>query len=557
MSNGLINLQTDLKSLRYGSDRPYITKDIDNPPSSNRTGMQIQKRLDDTSRIVQMLKDRPGIKFLANQALLQQVDVAGKLDKGNSLGSAALKVLKDTVIGTAKVALSTLAQVPVNGTGTHFVQGFRTNTYLQPVGGNTRSGFAQFFGAGGVEGAPYALRGEAIPGQSDSAFVDKQDPLGKVQNPKNGSSSVFSYAAPIRDNSTSFDFNWNEVPNISIPESLPSQYSSAIAKDGGVINVTKKEGTESTTEETTEKIEQSRTNKLTQTDALEFKKISGTEPNESGKKESYNPQLPRESTYLVQKQAVLSKNGNITKEVRVNLGDQGTKNVDGNYEEAKKLNYYWKKSTNGLEVDTVNSLDIRKTRADGEKEARDLAKLYFEIITPDETRFLYFRAFIDSFDDNYSGTWNGHKYAGRAESFYTYGGFDRDITLSFKIAPATRSELKPLYKKMVYLASVTAPTYGSAGLMRGTLAKMTVGSYLSETPGIITSVKYSLVDNTPWEIAMREPEDIEKDIQVLPMVIQCSISFKPIHNFTPQTGLYHYITNPAPDVSFFSEGDKL
>ena len=88
MANGLLNLQTDLKSLRYGSDKPYITKDVNDPPSSNQTGMQITKRIDDTSRIAQMLIDRPGLKYLGNEALLQQVNVGDKIRKTRSKGNS-------------------------------------------------------------------------------------------------------------------------------------------------------------------------------------------------------------------------------------------------------------------------------------------------------------------------------------------------------------------------------------------------------------------------------------------------------------------------------------
>ena len=104
----LIDLRTDLKSLRYGNDKPYVTKDINNPPTSNQTGMQINKRVDDLSRIAQMLVDRPGLKFIGNQALLQQTDTVEKLQKASSkglkaLGREALNIAKNTVIGTAKI----------------------------------------------------------------------------------------------------------------------------------------------------------------------------------------------------------------------------------------------------------------------------------------------------------------------------------------------------------------------------------------------------------------------------------------------------------------------
>jgi len=100
---------------------------------------------------------------------------------------------------------------------------------------------------------------------------------------------------------------------------------------------------------------------------------------------------------------------------------------------------------------------------------------------------------------------------------------------------------------MVYLASATAPTYGGQGFMRGTLARITIGSYFSQIPGVITSVKYNLIDDMPWEIAMQNPEaGTDDDVQELPMGLQCSVSFKAIHDFTPVTGLKYYMTNPNP-----------
>ena len=157
MANGLINLQTDLKSLRYGNDKPYITKNIGQAPGS-QIGLEVQARIDDTSRIAQMLIDKPGIKYLLHEAELQQVNVANKIkNRGNkTVAGAVLGQLGNTLVGTAKILGSTLAQIPVNGTGIHFLKGFRTDTYLQPTNGNQAYGFAQFFVAGGIEEAQYA-----------------------------------------------------------------------------------------------------------------------------------------------------------------------------------------------------------------------------------------------------------------------------------------------------------------------------------------------------------------------------------------------------------------
>jgi len=136
---------------------------------------------------------------------LQQVNVQSKLQKSKDKGKTAVGAILQqglaTVKQTAKILGSTVAQVPVNGTGTHFVYAFRTDTYLQPAGGNQRSAFAQFFGAGGIEGAQYALRGETVPGEHKTEFFADTR-----------SDSIYSYGADVRE-------GYNEVPDYKQPDS--------------------------------------------------------------------------------------------------------------------------------------------------------------------------------------------------------------------------------------------------------------------------------------------------------------------------------------------------
>lgn len=603
MANGLITLQTDLKSLRYGNDKPYITKNIGQAPGS-LIGMEVQSRIDDTSRIAQMLIDKPGIKYLLHEAELQQVNVANKIkNRGNkTIAGAVLGQLGNTLVGTAKILGSTLAQVPVNGTGLHFLKGFRTDTYLQPSNGNTASGFAQFFGAGGIEGAPLALQGKPIEGETESNFGTKVSPT----------------EFRVTRNS---DYDYNDLYNIPIPEG--SEGHKALAEAGKPITIPGPQY-----ETTAQPFELGRSNKIKEADEGELLGNNGNNGKQKytsdntytgtstpintsivlNKEQSAGVGVPGriyiggedvggastdrllkedsnlalikyadkrgikdlssfpsptgiDELYRVSSSQEIAKipsgsvqdfrqkfgdtysfdynNIKIKRETRVNLGDQGRKKAKG---------FYTSYSTkDDLAIDKLNALDISDSRIDGTDDARDLAKLYFEIITPDGSKFLHFRAFIDSIDDSYNADWQGSKYVGRAENFYTYGGFERDISLSFKIAAATRSEMKPLYRKMVLLASSTAPTYGGQGFMRGTVARITVGSYFSQIPGVITSVKFNLIDGMPWEIAMQNPErNIDDDVQELPMGLQCSVSFKAIHDFAPQTGLLHYFTNPKP-----------
>lgn len=664
MANGLIDLQTDLTSLKYstmplGSNSPYIIKSIENPPSSNQVSIEATKRIDDTSRIAQMLIDKPGIKYLLHEAELQQINAGQKIKKaqqgGKTLVGAVLQQIGKTVVSTVKIAGSTLAQIPVNGTGTHFIKGFRTDTYLQPKNGNQFSGFAQFFGAGGVEGAQYALRGEEVPGEHSTELLgrsskydydeyinapilkasdehkalaesgkpitipgpqyettaqpyelgrsnqikeaDKEELLannggdvGKTYNaqdtytgksPKDVIANALE-GTPIPAVPTTGDFYPRETT--ALPGKIGE--SQVINKDNPVyihpsISTNKYLGNsekgpvpdasffadgkiDTYTVDASKKNQESWGDVLQDTTAPEgtigrdrerdpevdsvprfLPHIIDEKFDETGPPPNYRP----EDTYLAYKRNIPTFNKNVTKESRVGLGDQGGR-IGGD----KLSNLYWTTSPEKLEIDSVNALDIGDTRQDATREARDFAKLYFEVITPDGSKFMHFRAFIDSIDDSYNANWEGHKYVGRAEDFYTYGGFSRDINISFKIVAATRSELKPLYKKMIYLASTTAPTYGSVGgFMRGTLARLTVGSYFDQIPGVITSVKYSLIDELPWELAMLQPEGLENGVQELPTGLQCSVSFKPIHDFAPQTGLQHYFTSNQKSQTFFDE----
>lgn len=503
MANGLINLQTDLKSLRYGSDKPFITKDINHPPTSNEIGLQASRRIDDTSRIAQMLVSKPGLKYLANEALLQQAHAGDQIRKaqsqGKSLVGAVIKQAASTLLGTAKIVGSTLAQVPVNGTGTHFLKGFNTNTYLQPSGPGNNSAFASFFGAGGVEGAPYALRGETVPG-------------------KVASSNFYSGDNVVTAALESLDLS--KTSNTYTPD---SDFNTAITPEGQASRILQ-----------TQSIQGSIPNTLSGTVA----------PTDST--EQFTNTSSDTDTYLSQERSYGTKNTNITKELRVRLGDQGARRG-----EDKKSNAYWTTSPSKDEIDKINAQSPHEGKLTGETDGRDLVKFRFHILTADgKETVLYFRAFIDSFADNYSGQWNPVKYLGRAEDFQVYSGFQRKISLSFKIAAATRSEMEPIYKKMIWLASATAPTYASEGqFMRGTITKITVGDYIYEQPGVLNSVNYAWNTEYPWEIAMTEPEGIGKDSmqQELPMVMDCSIDFTPIHTFTPTTGLQNYITTSKPE----------
>lgn len=196
--------------------------------------------------------------------------------------------------------------------------------------------------------------------------------------------------------------------------------------------------------------------------------------------------------------------------------------------------------------DPTNTVGILKDTSELQE---DIIPFYFKVLGKDEDNILQFRAFLDSFSDSYSGMWNKTQFLGRPEQFKTYSGFERSISFSFKIAAQTRHELKPLYRKLNYLASTTAPSFSEDGLfMRGTLVKINIGDYLSEQLCNIASVSINWQQDYQWETKQNISD--ETDVQILPHVLDVSITAEAIHEFVPQTGGMPYFTNTQTDPIF-------
>ena len=186
-------------------------------------------------------------------------------------------------------------------------------------------------------------------------------------------------------------------------------------------------------------------------------------------------------------------------------------------------------------VDRINLLGVGET----DNSIRDLIKFGFGIIsndTPSNIKFLQFRAYLTNFTDNFNPSWDSVKYVGRGEEFYNYTGFSRNISFNLSFAALTRQELIPLYNKINYLASLTAPDYTNNGYIRGNIVKLTIGDYIDNQPGIIDSLSYNIEDNTMWEINLEE----DKNIGQFPHVLRAQIGMKLIHNGLPKKG-YNFI----------------
>ena len=94
--------------------------------------------------------------------------------------------------------------------------------------------------------------------------------------------------------------------------------------------------------------------------------------------------------------------------------------------------------------------------------------------------------------------------------------------------------MMPLYRKLNFLVSNTAPDYGDNGRMRTPYIRLTVGSWINRIPGVISSVNLKWQKDYPWELNMDGPEERGKQhMLVLPHVLDVTINYLPIHTFTP------------------------
>jgi hypothetical protein len=227
------------------------------------------------------------------------------------------------------------------------------------------------------------------------------------------------------------------------------------------------------------------------------------------------------------------------REALATSSDTGSLSSNSVWSTVDKVNYqklYVQKDGESLIINNISA------KAD-DNTGRDLVTFYFSVIDNDDptnATYVHFRAFIGNVRDNYDAEYNTTKYIGRGEKFYNYSGFDRQITIDFKVAPQTALEMRPLHQKLNYLASLTAPDYstGKGNFMRSNVTKLWLGEYFYGIPGFIKNVSYDITEDSTWEINFDQPEGGvaggKGNLLTGPRLWTVSITFVPIHNFAPR-----------------------
>lgn len=537
----LIDFKTDLKSLRYGSDKPnggsssqpYIQSPIPDSFNSNlsneaaamfnsyyetnRTSLDFPIRGGrlievggniystpsndiDRIRIQNFLKDSPrGTTFIQKQKGLQltnpNTQVPNTIQNVGGLFNVDNQVLP--VTRTYNPA-NTIAQVAAQGTGAHFNRhGTSPTLYESP---QTTYG--------------YIVANNNTPSQNRLTILaylklrDVGNTQFKVDDILNGGLSLQSV------NSLGIAVAQNQILN----------YQGGPGSNYGIGSTIIRRATSTVPA------------KVYSQAAFTYEQIAdqdtraGNDPNKVAIQD-FRTQL--DSSVVAQ-----SDYFNYSMERRLNIGNPGE-------------NSYPKVVYNSIippAVDKLNALDYFYYDAKkntpwqaGGEDTGDIIKFAFECMSnddPDNAIALVFRAFLDgAIQDTNTAEFSSFKYLGRGETFKTYQGFTRDVSFAFKILVQSRSEMRPLYRKLNHLISQVYPDYSPvSNFMRGNVVRLTIGDYLYRVPGFLNNVNVTLNTDVGWEIALNEYDD--SDVAQAPFVVNISCGFSPILDILPRRENY-------------------
>lgn len=498
---------TRLRDLKYESGyTPLDFQELPTPEGQGHSVNQINARTTDLVRIGRLLTSPAGLRFGANQALLAQGDLTA-LANGAPIGNVKERIVS-TLKGVGEGAVSVLAQVPVNGTGVHFINS-AAPTYLVPETQGGGTAFGNFLrdalgpGANGVEGAPIVLGGGIVPDRGiPTQLTDGEAAL----NPKLGEAieGLPDGTAGLLE-ATGLG-NFSDIEELS--NGLATVEKGQIQQIGRELNLNPTtEGVAGTDdnskfidgEAVSREIKSRRLYRNAEGDIVEGELTTTPELNGIHN----NPFGPDDDSY---RKSTESRN----LFARIGTVDSGAE---------------------GTKVDVVNEQMPESDYLADFADENQIIPFIFQPYSVGYQQTLYFRAYLDSFNDNFTGNWGETQYIGRGDKYYTYQGFDRDVNFSFKVAASSKAELEPLYRKLNYLAGSTAPTYQDGLFMRGTLVQLTIGDYLKGQHGYISTVGLSWQVNYPWEIGRDEDGNLEAGTIRVPHVLDVDIAFKPIHDF--------------------------
>jgi hypothetical protein len=184
---------------------------------------------------------------------------------------------------------------------------------------------------------------------------------------------------------------------------------------------------------------------------------------------------------------------------------------------------------------------------DFERVDPDLLSIIFRALDPfdisSKQRWV-FSAYMKGFKDDFNATWGETNYVGRSETFYIYNKFKRTVTFNLSIPCFNKEQLFEKHRALGQLASTTAGRYNNS-VLGGVVLQLNVGNYLVGEYAVLNSLTYDIPDDASWDT---------NDDALLSMYINASFNFSIIHKKLPEyrpetandqtTGFFGYLLNP-------------
>ena len=199
----------------------------------------------------------------------------------------------------------------------------------------------------------------------------------------------------------------------------------------------------------------------------------------------------------------------------------------------------------GININPGAFSDVGKDRVnlipygeDGERATntsyKDLDFCPFKFYDVNGDNSIVFRAILSGITDTFTPEYSSERYVGRPDSVYVYQGTTREINFTFDVYPKSDEELIRLWEKMNYLAGLTYPEYASVNGggfgMVAPFCELTIGQMYADTPGYISGLTYTVMDEGTWEIGFAK----------LPKYIQANCTFVYVGNRLPSSNQKHY-----------------
>jgi len=559
----LVKLKTDLKSLKYGHDRqgdgnsgqPYITAPIPNRLSTSssddgfiRGGWTLANKSsnEDQLRISKFLKDKPkGPLFIKRQIGLQltnprletrtvNLNGFGLLGGLLTVGFNAFNQLLPGPTRLYNEGKNTLAQIPVNAFGTHFerhglspVQDDNTKylavaynnnqngnnrllalkkKLIKPGISNPRSGNIILGTINAILGAVNvfnrAIGRGTNPLLPSSPLLQPQDLI--IDRYGGGPGSVYGIGlTTIRR----FDVTSNGS-NKFIPEKGKIDYAGALGVSAQWNNSTS-----------------NNVPILPGGDNGSFNQVNQTTTR-------YTNNIPAGANGTINSPSSRTYNDirTATQQLKYNLKNPSTNTSFTIDRGAKNYGYFG--------VDPEDRSKNKQTINAFDRYDPNILSVVFRIINPfNQTEDpIIFSSYIKGFRDTFDATWNEYNYAGRSESFYTYGKGKRSIGFSLDIPCFNEEQLVEKYRALGQLASTTAGAYNENGLLGGVIMKLNVGNHIKGEYAILNNLSYEIPDETSWDIDAK-----------LAMLIRATFSFTIIHSKLPEyeanEGFYRHVNS--------------